>query len=427
MRPINRFLLENGLPISPATRASARTSASTGRPWRRGSRTGRRGVSSGIPSPVSTRPRDPGRSSRTSRAATARGALSLRARRPRQRSSRREGAAGRGIACFPATWENLLRLKNLVQEHDAGSTIFPSAAGDLGGSTLGIGARFTTLHWPAVEWAMSALELGSRRTRTASPASSSTTSTPCSRAGSARSRSLHRDERARGPPGPERGGDEPRVRAVEAEDGLPPAPDRLELQRRPPAGRRRVRRPRGRARRDGCLLASYITFDLSPELARRSREAGRDRPGPGGQGARAGRRRGLALEDAAFGGLMCTVWPAVEKMKRRDEKYREARREGFHDGSRPALPARALDRRAARAHRPGDDRRHAGALRGARDAGQLHRAGVRLPEEHAVSRQRGAALPGRAAVGRGPAFRRQHRLPLGLGQVGRELPGRWAR
>jgi hypothetical protein len=26
--------------------------------------------------------------------------------------------------------------------------------------TLGIGARFTTLHWPAVEWAMSALELG---------------------------------------------------------------------------------------------------------------------------------------------------------------------------------------------------------------------------------------------------------------------------
>ena len=61
---------------------------------------------------------------------------------------------------FPATWENLIVLKNLVQEHDPESTLFPSTAGKLGASTLGIGARFTTLHWPAVEWAMSALEFG---------------------------------------------------------------------------------------------------------------------------------------------------------------------------------------------------------------------------------------------------------------------------
>ncbi len=61
---------------------------------------------------------------------------------------------------FPATWANLLRLKNLIQEHDPESTIFPTAGGNLGRSTLGVGARFTTLHWPAVEWAMSALELG---------------------------------------------------------------------------------------------------------------------------------------------------------------------------------------------------------------------------------------------------------------------------
>jgi len=68
--------------------------------------------------------------------------------------------AGRGLACFPASWQNLLRLKNLVQEHDPDSTIFPSCGGELARRTLGIGARFTTLHWPAVEWAMSALELG---------------------------------------------------------------------------------------------------------------------------------------------------------------------------------------------------------------------------------------------------------------------------
>src|SRR5262245_24587442 len=31
-----------------------------------------------------------------------------------------------GRFAFPASWVNLLRIKNLVQEHDAESTIFPS-------------------------------------------------------------------------------------------------------------------------------------------------------------------------------------------------------------------------------------------------------------------------------------------------------------
>ena len=65
-----------------------------------------------------------------------------------------------GGRAFPATFANLLRLKNLVQEQDPASTIFPGAMGRLGESTLGVGARFTTLHWPAVDWAMSALGLG---------------------------------------------------------------------------------------------------------------------------------------------------------------------------------------------------------------------------------------------------------------------------
>jgi hypothetical protein len=65
-----------------------------------------------------------------------------------------------GTQVFPATFANLLLLKNLVLEHNPRSTIFASATDRLGESTLGIGARFTTLHWPAVDWAMSALSLG---------------------------------------------------------------------------------------------------------------------------------------------------------------------------------------------------------------------------------------------------------------------------
>jgi len=65
-----------------------------------------------------------------------------------------------GVMAFPATFANLLKLKNLIQEHNPASTIFPTAAEQLGRTTLGIGARFTTLHWPAVEWAMSALSVG---------------------------------------------------------------------------------------------------------------------------------------------------------------------------------------------------------------------------------------------------------------------------
>jgi hypothetical protein len=64
-----------------------------------------------------------------------------------------------GRFVFPASWDNLLAMKNLVQEADPGATIFPSAAGNLYRQSLGIGARFTALHWPAVDWAMANLGL----------------------------------------------------------------------------------------------------------------------------------------------------------------------------------------------------------------------------------------------------------------------------
>lgn len=69
------------------------------------------------------------------------------------------GADSPARVIFPATWQNLLLLKEIVTRHDAKSTIFPSAAGTLGHSSLGIGARFTTMHWPAVDWTMAQLGL----------------------------------------------------------------------------------------------------------------------------------------------------------------------------------------------------------------------------------------------------------------------------
>lgn len=63
------------------------------------------------------------------------------------------------LSVIPLWWENVIRLKNEVLKHDPGSTIFPRVDASLKKTSLGIGARFTTLHWPAVAWTMKALEL----------------------------------------------------------------------------------------------------------------------------------------------------------------------------------------------------------------------------------------------------------------------------
>ena len=59
----------------------------------------------------------------------------------------------------PATWGNLITIKNIALENDPTNTIFPTATGALETQSLGIGARMTTLHWPAVDWAMAQLGL----------------------------------------------------------------------------------------------------------------------------------------------------------------------------------------------------------------------------------------------------------------------------
>lgn len=242
----------------------------------------------------------------------------------------REGREIAGAHYFPATWENLLRLKNLVQAHDAASTIFPTAAARLGQSTLGIGARFTTLHWPAVEWAMSALGIGVTANQNSIP----------------RELVFDVDAMLAGSldtvPFPFIGTNVPEGHQGQSVEGMSHGCVLSKLKNgfhhlkiawsfnadhQPIGGKFDVRED---ILVRGCLLASYITFDLSPELA--LRQPAKLESIDAGLIAKVRARvkaAGIALDDTAFSALLATVWPSLQKMKRRDEKYAAARAAAF--------------------------------------------------------------------------------------------------
>ncbi|HTL67842.1 MAG TPA: tagaturonate epimerase family protein [Lacunisphaera sp.] len=241
-----------------------------------------------------------------------------------------DGFAHAGATYFPATWANLLKLKNLVQEHDAGSTIFPGTGGRLGQSTLGVGARFTTLHWPAVEWAMSALELGVTANQNSIP------------------RELVYDVdamlsgRLDTVPFPFIGTNVPEGHQGQSVEGMSHGCVLSKLKtgfhhRRIAWSFNADHQPIGGkfdAREDalvrGCLLASYITFDLSPELALNQPAKVADIPADVVAKTRARvAAAGLKLDDAALNQLLATVWTPMQKMKRRDDKYAAARAAAF--------------------------------------------------------------------------------------------------
>lgn len=231
---------------------------------------------------------------------------------------------------FPATFANLLTLKNLIQEHDAGSTIFPTAGAKLGRSTLGVGARFTTLHWPAVEWAMSALEIGLTANQNSIP------------------RELVYDvdamlgNRLDAVPFPFIGTNVPEGHQGQSVEGMSHGCVLSKLKtgfhrrriawsfnadHQPIGGKFDVRED---ALVKGCLLASYITFDLSPELALNQKADVASIPADVVAKTRARvAAAGLKLDDAAFNALLATVWTPMQKMKRRDDKYAAARRAAF--------------------------------------------------------------------------------------------------
>lgn len=243
---------------------------------------------------------------------------------------------GESVAAFPASWDNLRRLKNLVQEHDPGSTIFPTAGANLGRGTLGIGARFTTLHWPAVEWAMSALDLGVTANQNSIP------------------RELvydveaMLDRRLDTVPFPFIGTSVPEGHQGQSVEGMSHGSVLSKLKtgfhlRRIAWSFNADHQPIGGKFDDredalvrGCVLASYITFDLSPELARTQVPANADGwvnahvPAELIDRVRARVASvGLMVDEAAFAKLLAYVWPAMEKMKRRDDKYRAAREKAF--------------------------------------------------------------------------------------------------
>jgi hypothetical protein len=241
-------------------------------------------------------------------------------------------APGSNRAIFPATFANLLRLKNLIQEHDPAATVFPTATPALGRSSLGIGARFTTLHWPAVDWSMAQLGLGVTANQNSIP------------------RELVYDvdamleQRLDSVPFPFIGANVPEGHQGQSVEGMSHGCVLAKLK----SGfhRRKLawsfnadHQPIGGkfdSREDalvaGCVLASYITFDLSPELAQTKI------PADPAAWVRAAvpavllsqvRARvasaGVAIAEDEFARLLAYVWPALEKMKRRDEKYRAAR------------------------------------------------------------------------------------------------------
>ncbi len=255
-------------------------------------------------------------------------------------------ALGEGAAVFPATFDNLLLLKNRVQEHDPESTIFPSAAGSLGRGTLGIGARFTTLHWPAVEWAMSRLGLGLTANQNSIP------------------RELVYDVNAMlegrldTVPFPFIGASVPEGHQGQSVEGMSHGCILSKL--RTGFHRRRIawsfnadHQPIGGkfdGREDqlvaGCVLASYITFDLSPELAAGGSAAAAPPVDPALR-ARVAERvaaAGVSLDGSALDRLLEQVWPAVRKMKRRDDKYRAIREKLFTtDAGRAYLRELSID------------------------------------------------------------------------------------
>jgi hypothetical protein len=256
-----------------------------------------------------------------------------------------DGVAHGGATYFPASFANLLKLKNLIQEHDAASTIFPTAGAKLGKSTLGVGARFTTLHWPAVEWAMSALEIGLTANQNSIP------------------RELVYDvdamlgNRLDTVPFPFIGTNVPEGHQGQSVEGMSHGCVLSKLKtgfhhrkiawsfnadHQPIGGKFDVRED---ALVKGCLLASYITFDLSPELALNQPAKLADIPADVVSKTRARvAAAGLKLDDAAFNALLATVWTPMQKMKRRDEKYAAARAAAFTtDAGRKYLRELSID------------------------------------------------------------------------------------
>jgi hypothetical protein len=244
-----------------------------------------------------------------------------------------------GVNVIPLSWENLIVLKNVLLTEDPGATVFPKAEGSLAHTSLGVGARFTTLHWPAVAWVMKALRL---------PMTANQNSIP---------RELVYDvhamleNRLAEVPFPFIGGSVPEGHQGQSVQGMSHAAIiaflKLGFHRhRLPWGFNADHQPIG-GRFDaieaklveGSLFASYITYDLSPALAQgalltddaalaKAFAATVDPPTH-----RAVMRRlatlGLPVPEREVQRLETYLWTAMQKLVRRDQAYTQIRRQTF--------------------------------------------------------------------------------------------------
>ena len=247
------------------------------------------------------------------------------------------------LKVIPLWWENLIRLKNAVLEHDPSSTIFPKADMRLHHASLGIGARFTTLHWPAVAWVMKALEL---------PMTANQNSIPRELVYDVNAILAHKLRKV---PFPFVGGSIPEGHQGQSVMGMSHASIVTLLKlgfhhNNIPWGFNADHQPIG-GRFDaieselveGSLFASYITYDLSPELELHQviddpvvlGVAFNRSVDPAVFDAVVKRCAALGLEIPAIyvKKMMTYLMPAMEKMRQRDKHCRNIRERHFTSDS----------------------------------------------------------------------------------------------
>lgn len=240
---------------------------------------------------------------------------------------------------IPLYWGNLINWKNYVLADSPDSTIFPRAAGPLEHTSFGIGARFTTLHWPGVAWAMKHLGMSLTANQNSVP------------------RELVYDVEAMGEgkltemPFPFIGGSVPEGHQGQSVQGMSHAAVVTYLKygfhrNAIPWGFNADHQPIG-GRFDeiedklveGSLFASYITYDLSPELANaelisdpKALETEFDRIVDKELYEKVLEKladSNIAIIEEEVRRLVTYITPAMIKMKRRDELYTAIRTELF--------------------------------------------------------------------------------------------------
>uniref|UniRef100_A0A7S3G2N6 Uncharacterized protein n=1 Tax=Palpitomonas bilix TaxID=652834 RepID=A0A7S3G2N6_9EUKA len=243
------------------------------------------------------------------------------------------------VFVFPTSFSNILRLKSEGFRFNSRCTAFPSAFRDssLAYASIGVGARFTTLHWPAVFWTMSSLGLSLTANQNSIP------------------RELVYDVNAMldGRLGnirfPFLGSDIPEGHQGQSVEGMAHGsiltcmkmgfhqlglPWGFNADHQPVGGQYDERED---ALVRGCSLASYITFDISHELLVKEGGEGSEKVEMGEEffekvWKEIEEKKGEAekgVERDEVKKVLAGVYPALIKMKKRDEKYKKIRQTLF--------------------------------------------------------------------------------------------------